>query len=190
MTTKQRQLLLAYLGYYKGEIDGIWGASSRTATVAFQRDFGLTVDGIVGAGTENALKQAIMHGMPVKNWWDDIKHFTRDEFKCGCKGKFCKGFPVEPDKKLVQILDKVRKHFGKAFSPNSAIRCTKHNAKVGGKSNSQHLRGTAADISIPGVAPKTVAAYLETLLPNTGGIGVYNWGVHVDTRKVKARWNG
>ena len=57
-------------------------------------------------------------------------------------------------------------------------------------SNSQHLYGIAADISVPGVAPKTVAAYLETLLPNTGGIGIYSWGVHVDVRKTKSRWNG
>lgn len=196
MTTRQKQHLLAYLGYYVGNVDGEWGQLSKTATKAFQKDYGIKVDGIAGKETEKALKHAVTYGMPAKkvqvsgDCWDDIKYFKRSEFKCTCNGKYCNGFPVEPDEKLVRILDKVRAKYGKAFSPNSAIRCAKRNAEVGGVSNSQHLYGIAADISVPGVAPKTVAAYLETLLPNTGGIGIYSWGVHVDTRKTKSRWNG
>lgn len=38
MTTKQKQRQLYYLGYYGGEIDGIWGAGSKAATVSFQKD--------------------------------------------------------------------------------------------------------------------------------------------------------
>lgn len=195
MTIKQKQHLLAYLGYYVGDVDGEWGELSRTATKYFQKDYGIEVDGIAGNETEKALKHAVAYGMPAKedasgDWWDDIKYFKRSEFKCTCNGKYCNGFPVEPDEKLVRILDKVRAKYDKAFTPNSSIRCSKRNAEVGGVSNSQHLYGIAADISVPGVAPKTVAAYLETLLPNTGGIGIYSWGVHVDTRKIKSRWNG
>lgn len=206
MTIKQQQHLLAYLGYYVGTVDGIFGSGSREACKSFQRDFfqmDSKVDGKCGSETEAALKHAVAYGMPSKKveadknvgsktgtFWDDIKHFKRSEFKCTCGGKYCNGFPVEPDEQLVRILDKVREKYGKAFSPNSAIRCKKRNAEVGGVSNSQHLDGIAADISVPGVAPKAVAAYLETLLPNTGGIGIYSWGVHVDTRKTKSRWNG
>lgn len=206
MTIKQRQCLLFYLGYYVGNIDGVWGNGSREACKSFQRDFfqmESKVDGICGTETEKALTHAVAYGMPEKKadkdtnvpsktgtFWDEIKYFERSEFKCTCGGKYCNGFPVEPDEQLVRILDKVRAKYGKAFSPNSAIRCKKRNAEVGGVSNSQHLDGIAADISVPGVAPKTVAAYLETLLPNTGGIGIYSWGVHVDTRKTKSRWNG
>lgn len=206
MTIKQRQCLLFYLGYYKGNIDGVWGDGSRDACRSFQRAFfqmESKVDGICGNETEQALKHAVAYGMPEKKtdkdtnvpsktgtFWDEIKYFKRSEFRCTCGGKYCNGFPVEPDEQLVRILDNVREKYGKAFSPNSAIRCKKRNAEVGGVSNSQHLDGIAADISVPGVAPKTVAAYLETLLPNTGGIGIYSWGVHVDTRKTKSRWNG
>jgi uncharacterized protein YcbK (DUF882 family) len=73
---------------------------------------------------------------------------------------------------------------------NSGIRCKTHNANVGGASGSQHLYGTAADIVVRGITPKQAAAYAETLLPNTGGIGIYSWGIHVDVRKTKSRWNG
>lgn len=194
---KKRQCLLFFLGYYVGNVDGDWGQLSKTATKAFQKEFGLTADGIFGTETEKALKHAVCYGMPAKkvesatnDFWNEIKYFKRSEFKCTCNGKYCNGFPVEPDEKMVRIVDQIRKHFGKPLTPNSAIRCKKRNAEVGGASNSQHLYGTAADISVPGVSPKTVAAYVETLLPNTGGIGIYSWGVHVDTRKTKSRWNG
>jgi len=39
-------------------------------------------------------------------------------------------------------------------------------------------------------SPKSVAAFAETVLKNTGGIGIYGSFVHVDVRKTKSRWNG
>ena len=51
MTVKQKQRQLAFLGYYPGSIDGIWGRLSAEGTRAFQTDFGLTADGIFGAQT-------------------------------------------------------------------------------------------------------------------------------------------
>ena len=51
MTIKQKQCLLFYLGYYVGNIDGQWGTLSKTATKAFQKDFGLTADGNCGTDT-------------------------------------------------------------------------------------------------------------------------------------------
>lgn len=220
MTNAQKQRQLQFLGFYAGKIDGLWGAQSVAATRAFQQANGLVVDGKFGAKTEAKTMQLVIdiqrqiganvdglvgaetiakynawkktHSAPITNsgdWWGEIKYFKRDEFRCKC-GRYCNGFPVEPDKDLVKLLDTVRAHYGRPFTPNSAIRCTKHNRAVGGASNSQHLYGTAADIPAAalGVTPKQLAAYLETLLPNTGGIGVYSWGCHVDTRKQKSRW--
>ena len=48
MTNQQKQCLLYYLGFYKGTIDGKWGSKSKSAAKAFQKDYGLTVDGVVG----------------------------------------------------------------------------------------------------------------------------------------------
>lgn len=92
--------------------------------------------------------------------------------------------------RLVHILQCIRDHFGKPVTVNSAYRTEAYNAKVGGAKASQHLRGTAADIAIKGVAPSAVAAYAETLLPSTGGIGRYETFTHVDVREGKARWTG
>ena len=92
--------------------------------------------------------------------------------------------------RLVHILQCIRDHFGKPVTVNSAYRTEAYNAKVGGAKASQHLRGTAADITVNGVAPSAVVAYAETLLPNTGGIGRYQTFTHVDVREGKARWTG
>nr|DAG52047.1 MAG TPA: peptidase [Caudoviricetes sp.] len=67
MTVKQRQLLLAYLGYDPGTIDGLYGPKTRAAVKAFQQDFGgLTVDGVAGAATQKALRHAVAYGMPER----------------------------------------------------------------------------------------------------------------------------
>ena len=50
--------------------------------------------------------------------------------------------------------------------------------------------GKAAGIQITGVAPKKIAAYAETLLPNKGGIGIYGTFAHIDVRETKSHWNG
>ncbi len=49
------QLLLQDLGIYQGEIDGIYQSSTITAVERFQSGSGLTVDGVVGPMTWNAL---------------------------------------------------------------------------------------------------------------------------------------
>lgn len=193
MTVKQKQCLLAYLGYYAGDINGTWDQMCQIATTAFQKDYGgVDVDGICGPQTEKAIRHAVAYGMPVQessvDFWDGIHYFKRSEFKCKC-GK-CGGFPVEPDEELVKLLEKIREHFNAPVVITSGIRCKTHNANVGGASASQHLYGTAADIVVKGASPAKVVSYAETLLPNTGGIGTYSTFTHVDVRKNKSRWNG
>ena len=203
MTTKQRQHLLAFLGYYVGNVDGEWGALSKTACTAFQKDFGgIIVDGFGGTETDKALKHAVAYGMPAKedtstkeenatgNFWDGIKYFKRSEFACKC-GKYCNGYPAEIDMKMVKIADAIRERIRKPISVNSGLRCKTHNANVGGVSNSQHLYGTAADLGCPiGCTPSQMASIAEEIMGNTGGIGIYSWGIHIDTRSTKSRWNG
>ena len=93
---------------------------------------------------------------------------------------------IHPD--LVKVLQKVRTHFARPVKLNSAYRTPTHNKKVGGETFSQHQYGTAADIVVTGVAPKKVAAYVETLMPKSGGIGIYSNFTHIDCRSKKARW--
>lgn len=112
-------------------------------------------------------------------------NFKVKEFKCQDGSDVVL---IHPE--LVTVLQKVRTHFARPVAINSAYRTPAHNKKVGGETFSQHQYGTAADIVVTGVSPAKVAAYAETLLPNKGGIGIYKGFVHIDTRKVRARWNG
>ena len=91
---------------------------------------------------------------------------------------------------LVEVLQKIRSHFQAPVTVCSGYRTPGHNKKVDGAAYSQHLYGTAADISISGVTPKEVAAFAETLLPKTGGIGIYDSFTHVDVRAAMSRWKG
>lgn len=164
MTDKQKQCLLAYLGYYTIEIDGIWGKGSTQATKKFQEDYGLDADGIFGAKTEAKIKNVVGNDeKPVEKAvdWSKIKYFQKAEFKCKCGGKYCNGFPAEPKKKLVTVAERVRGHFGKPAIVSSGVRCTKHNANVGGVSNSRHLSGKAMDFCISGMSAATVLAYVQ-----------------------------
>lgn len=113
------------------------------------------------------------------------KNFKVKEFACTDGSD-----PIFIDLELVNILQKVRSHFGKAVTITSAYRTPTKNKAVGGTTYSQHLYGKAADIKVKGVTPKKVASYVETLLKNKGGIGTYSTFTHIDVRSTKARWKG
>ena len=197
MTVEQRQHLLAYLGYLSNPTFGVWDTTSSTACRQFQESFGgIAVDGICGPETQKALKHAVAYGMDTKettessSFWDDIEYFERKEFKCQCGGKYCNGFPVEPQEHLVRIVDEIRRRLGVPVSivdaGGSGVRCATHNRNVGGVSNSWHLYGRAADLH-SSATPARMYAVAEEVLGNTGGIGLYNWGIHVDDGAY-SRW--
>ena len=201
MTAKQKQALLAYLGYYDGLLDGLWGEKSQRATIDFQRAYmePTAADGIFGAATEKRILEVIATGeQPVvkenltapADVWASIRYFKKSEFSCKC-GKYCDGYPAEIDMNMVKIADKIREKIGKPITINSGLRCKTHNSNVGGVSNSQHLLGNAADLGCPiGCTPAQMASIAEEIMGDTGGIGTYSWGVHIDTRPTKSRWNG
>ncbi len=93
---------------------------------------------------------------------------------------------------LLLNLQVLRNELGLPIFINSGYRTPAHNAKVGGKSNSAHLRAMAADIKVLGVAPRTVKATIERLISEgrmlQGGIGLYSSFVHYDIRGYTARW--
>lgn len=194
MTIKERQCLLYVLGYYRGQIDGIWGSLSASAVKGFQKDAGLPATGSCTEETDKAMKKAVYLGLEKKTgtFWDDIEYFTREEFRCQCGGKYCDGFPVEPEEKLVRTVDAIRRRLGVPVTiveaGGSGVRCKTHNANVGGVANSEHLYGRAADLH-SSVSPEKMKAAAEEVMGQSGGIGLYSWGIHVDTGKY-SRWNG
>lgn len=111
------------------------------------------------------------------------KNFKVKEFACKDGSDY-----ILIDTELIKMLQKIRDHFGQPVTINSAYRSASYNKKVGGVSNSQHTKGTAADIVVLGVEPKKVAEFAESIMQSSGGIGLYSTFTHIDVRAKRSRW--
>ncbi len=115
---------------------------------------------------------------------DLSKDFSSAEFACPDCGKVGSINPT-----LVQGLQELRDLAQLPVKIHSGWRCPEHNAAVGGQGKSQHLLGTAADISIGNIDEFKMFALAEQIIPfRDGGIGVYKGFIHVDVRLERARW--
>ena len=82
-------------------------------------------------------------------------------------------------------LQKIREHFNSPVTINSAYRTPEYNKKVGGATNSYHMKGRAFDIVVKGHSPAEVAQFALKL--GIKGIIQYNTFVHVDSRENNYR---
>ena len=139
-------------------------------------------------------------------------HFNKKEFS----SKDGAGMPEpvwENIKTLAKQLEMLRSHLGKPINVTSGFRseahnnriggkknsqhilgkAAEHNNRIGGKKNSQHILGKAADLQVKGLKPKTVYKAIEKLIEQgkmlEGGLGLYNTFVHYDIRGKEARWD-
>ena len=178
MTAKQKQCMLCYMDCLEeAEIDGLWGPGSMAATRVMQEKLGIPADGIWGDQTDAAIRAFISSGQQLAEatnkdaaekgqtgtFWDHIRYWTREEFKCQCgnyHAPYCDGFPAEPDQTLVELLDDIRAHFGRVAHRSSGLRCKQHNAdQPGSVPNSKHMYGKAMDFFIEGISGEAVRAY-------------------------------
>lgn len=132
--------------------DGLAGEQTKAATAEWQVAHDLIGDGIAGPLTRAAVEEV------SKNFWDGVKHFTKEEFACKCGGRYCNGYPVEIKQLLVTTADRMRAHFGVPVHVSSGLRCPKHNTNVGGVAGSRHKVGKAVDFRVEG---KSAAQVLE-----------------------------
>ena len=88
-------------------------------------------------------------------------HFNAQEFRCKC-GKYCNGFPAEPQEKLIRMADRVRAHFGVQADVSSGVRCETHNKNVGGVEKSRHKDGKAMDFRLRGISADLALPYIQS----------------------------
>lgn len=112
-------------------------------------------------------------------------HFAKDECVCCCGCGLCNATP-----RLLMMAEKIRDLLGEPMIVRSVCRCAEHNAKTPGASpTSKHLAGKAMDFYCRRLSPlavyNTIAkAWYDGRLPELGGVGIYDWGVHIDTEKA------
>lgn len=206
MTTKQRQNLLAYLGYYTGDIDGIYGQQTKAAVERFQEAFGgIVVDGLAGDETDKALRHAVAYGMPEEVVKENLTTASADADKylqsdgcyhiprgvdvqlsknlwaheIHCQGNGCCKESII-SKQMVEMFQRIRDDYGDsieiATAGGSGYRCNTHNAAVNGAFASLHKTGNALDLHCRDKEKLLVVVNRHI---TDGEIGVYSWGIHV-----------
>ena len=104
-----------------------------------------------------------------------MKYFNYEEFD----SPDIQGSGQLMDEKMLSMLDEVREMYGKPISINSGYRTIRHNAKVGGKSKSSHLKGLAVDIACS--TSRDRYSLLEALKSvGFNRIGIAKSFIHVD----------
>jgi zinc D-Ala-D-Ala carboxypeptidase len=108
------------------------------------------------------------------------KHFTREEMACNC-GCGLDSMDVE----TLMVADRVRDFEDDSITPSSAARCFPYNLHIGSNDMSQHPRCRALDLPVKD--PQATYNMLCKQYPDKYGFGLYDWGVHIDTKSGPAR---
>ena len=172
------QSTLSSIGYSLN-VDGDFGGNTLKIVKEFQKDAGISSDGIVGGQTWKALDDIKVYSKLTDGNKSLSPNFKVKEFACQDGSDTI----VLHSDFVVEKLQKIRSHFNKPVTINSAYRSPSHNRKVGGSSNSYHVKGRAFDIVVKDISPSEVAKYAQSI--GIKGIIKYSWGVHVDSRGTK-----
>lgn len=142
----------------KMAIDGLAGQETRDATARWQRENGLIPDGIAGVLTRGKILNGATQD--TEDWWSGIQYFSRTEFACKC-GRYCDGYPARMQRPLVELADRARAELKGVGFVSSGLRCSQHNANVGGVSDSRHLIGKAVDLRIEGKSARQTLSWAQ-----------------------------
>lgn len=114
---------------------------------------------------------------------DLTEHFSEWEFDCRCQGCMAKGSQMQSD--FIRKLQTARTIANGPFSITSGMRCEPHNQESGGRPNSSHLTGWAADIAVTnsGKRFEVLQALIEAGFTR---IGVARTFIHADCDPDKA----
>ena len=181
--------------------DGLAGPRTVAALKTYQESKGLTQTGRVDDATWDALMEESPNlpdrepvpevdtpaedSTTVVTFWPGIVYFKREEMRCKCGGRYCNGFPAEPQQLLMELADRAREHFGRPAHVVSGLRCSRWNAIQGGVANSQHMYGEAMDIRIDGVTADTLLAWMKKQPEVRYCYKINSTNVHFDIPKGK-----
>lgn len=118
-------------------------------------------------------------------------NFSYREFASKC-GRATPPQVLPNIEELAKNLQVLRDEIGKPIRVLSGYRSPEHNQRIGGSTNSYHMKGMAADIVVPGMAPAEIMSVIERLVSEgkmkQGGMKAYVGFLHYDIRGFSARW--
>lgn len=109
--------------------------------------------------------------------------FKIEDFTCKC-GCGANGMQEE----FLERLQEFRTEMQIPFVIDSGFRCASWNKKCGGKPDSMHLVGRAADISTKVMNGRDLHRFLWEAFARFNGVGVAKRYIHVDNRRDLASW--
>lgn len=181
--------------------DGLAGPKTMAALKLYQEAQGLHQTGRVDDATWDALMEEspnLPDREPVPEvdtpaedsttmvtFWPGIVYFKREEMRCKCGGRYCNGFPTEPQQLLMELADRAREYFGRPAHVVSGLRCSRWNAIQGGVANSQHMYGEAMDIYIEGITADQLLAWMKKQPEVRYCYKINSTNVHFDIPKGK-----
>lgn len=204
MTVLQKQLMLAFMGCMDlKDVDGIWGPHSAACTEKLQRKLNIHPDGVWGAQTDDAVREYIYAGEDLPDSVEEleavdtftgdaefdrqlaerfngIRYISPEEARCQCGGKYCNGFPVLPDRTMLELADDLREKAGAPLHRSSFLRCAQHNANEGGVKTSKHMSGKALDFFIEGLSGHQLLAMAQADPRTSYAYIISGQYVHVD----------
>ena len=188
---KKKQRLLNFLSdaegrfYYDGPVDGIDGPGTQAGAERFLRDYGFEVQVVTeGVQSTNVEGLTVMVFSLAEDGEKFVSpHFRVREFACN------DGSDVVLIHPLLPVWAEALRAINGSYTPNSAYRTVSYNATIKDASpKSKHCQGIAMDVPAVKATPQELYDLALTLVGDTGGLGIYAWGIHIDCRPVKSRW--
>ena len=176
----------------------------------------LWVDGTWGPATEEALREVIgtneapqveadpdpkpetVDPKPSKipASWKEKYPYLEDinQILCQCHGRYCNGLPDDREFSEITLgwANEIGRILGVKIKCTSGYRCPQHNASIKNASpNSKHKQAIAMDIQAAdhSVSSKRLYDVADKLIGDQGGVGIYSWGIHIDSRGFRSRWD-
>jgi len=116
---------------------------------------------------------------------------THQDWQCRCEDIECLGKTTPPGDLIYESAQAlIRATDGRAII-SSGVRCEDYNERVGGSANSRHLprHADAVDLVAEGILRRDLWIVAMRVLPlSIMCVGIYPWGMHLDTRGEHHLW--
>ena len=174
----------------KLDVDGAFGNATKTAVLAFQRKYGLAVDGYFGPASRSKMK-SVLRSATVKPVNGQLSaHFHSSEFAC----KRC-GATHTISQDLINKLESLYSRLNcSKIIVTSGYRDPDCSVAVGGYRNDAHTKGIAADVICydkNGYQISSARVAWEAEQIGFTGIGIIdNTAIHLDVRTTSNYSNG